>query len=426
MVLLVLLALVLVSAFFSCSETALTAVSRSKVKELVDKKIKGSKILLMLTQNPTRMLTTILVGNNFANVAISVLSTELIFQLLKDKADISFAWMTVITTAVVTLVVVLFGEVTPKNLAIYQAQWISPLVAPAIYFLSILFSPIVFVLNLFSKFIIFVFTAGRMPEKAGLITTEEMRAMVSLGESQGVLEQQEKEMIHSIFEFGDLVVKEVMTPRPDIVAVEMRESVENVLRVIEIKKHSRIPVYNGKLDNIIGILHVKDLLTRFNSSKRPMLAYENLSSLVRPAHFIPETKNVAQLFQYMRAFKNHIAIAVDEYGTVSGLITMENILEEIVGDIHDEFDKDTDPDPDIFESGKDNWIVKGTIAIDKINGLVGSNIPESSDYDSLAGFVFSLFGTIPSVGDSKRWENLIFKVERVRDRRILTVRITKN
>lgn len=317
------------SAFFSAAETAFTSLSRLKVSHLIERKIPGARMVKRLKDEPARLLSTILIGNNIVNIAASVLATQIVYNYFAARGGGSAGLIIGAATGIMTFFILVFGEITPKTTAIRQAERVALLFAYPLYLISILLTPVAILLTWISAPFVLLL-GGHIPEQGPFITEEELKFMISAGEKEGVLEREEKEMISSIFEFGDTLVREVMTPRPDILAVDESESLLAAVDLIRDSGHSRIPVYENNIDNIIGILYAKDLLSARDGK---------LKDYMRSALFIPETKKVDELLHQMQANRTHVAIVVDEYGVTSGLVTMEDLIEEIVGEIHDEFER---------------------------------------------------------------------------------------
>ncbi|MDI6688882.1 MAG: hemolysin family protein [Actinomycetota bacterium] len=404
------LTLLVLSAFSSAAETALTSVNRIKVKHMVEEKVSGAAILEALLEHPARFLATILLLNNLVNIGAASLAAV-------TAANLGLSYPAVISTGVVTFLVLVYGEITPKTFSAQNAERIALLVARPISLLCIVLFPIarlfIFIANMFIRLF-----GGKTMKEGPFITEEELKTMVSVGEKEGVIEEQEKEMIHSVFEFGDTVVREVMVPRMDMVCVDSNASSEEVLALFAKEKHSRIPVYEDTVDNIIGIIYSKDLLTQVakGNAKIP------LKKLVRPVHYIPETKKVSELLRELQRKRQHMAIVVDEYGGTAGLVTIEDLLEEIVGEIYDEYDLEKV----MIERIDDNNIrVDARVNLDEVNEILGTNLPDF-ECDTIGGFVYNLVGKIPSEREKVDFEGLTFTVEKVVGRRISKILITKN
>lgn len=414
--LIVLLVLLILSAFFSASETALTSIGRLKVRRLIMEKIRGSKSLQYLTDNPSRMLSTILIGNNIVNICASVLAGGIVMRYTAQLGSTGVAIG--VATGAMTFIILVFGEITPKTVAIRNAEKISLFVAPIISTLEVVVRPVAYLLSFVSRPFIRFF-GGRIPKKGPFITEKEIKMLVSIGEREGVIEEEEREMITSIFEFGDTTVREVMTPRPDMQCIEVKEPIENAIKTIQEGGHSRIPVYDGSMDNIIGVVYAKDFLKVMGED----LTKLNLRDFLRPPLIIPEGKKIDDLLHQMQSARTHVAIIVDEYGDTAGLVTLEDLIEEIVGEIYDEFEKKVKP---VEKIDKNTTIIDARLSIKDINKLLKINLPErEEEYGTVSGFVFTLLGKIPAVGDSVRYGEFEISVERVHRRRITRLKITK-
>jgi len=403
------------SAFFSLSETAITAVSRIKVKRFFNQNLYGSKALYELREHPNKMLSTILFGNNLVNIAAVSLATSMIIKTFVKYSITSESIAISAATVIMTTVLLIFGEISPKTIAIKFADRIALVVAPIVSILSIVFYPFIVLFNFICKPIIKLFGADTKIH-VPFVTEEELKMLLSMSEEEGVLEQEEKEMIHSIFEFSDSIAKQVMVPRPDMFCLDVNTPLSEALVKISEEGHSRVPVYEGTIDNIIGLVFAKDLLG---------LCVENRSStlrdIVRPPLFVPESKKLDELMRQMQSIRTHIAIIVDEYGGVAGLVSLEDLLEEIVGEIKDEFDTE-EKNIEVLADG--SVLVDARLTVSEVNEKIGTTVPEG-DYDTIGGFVLSLIGKIPSVGDTARAEDLRITIEKVFKRRITRIKINR-
>jgi CBS domain containing-hemolysin-like protein len=402
--------LLLLSAFFSGSETALFAVNRLRLRNLKEEGSSRARVALGLLEHPARLLSTLLVGNNIVNTAAAVVATATLVRLLGPERGSLYAFLAV------TLLLLIFGEITPKTVAARLADRFALVVARPVQWLSWLMAPINRLLSFVANFLARPLGAHVQPD-APMVTEEEIQLLVRMGEEQGVLQQDEREMIHSIFAFGDTVVREVMVPRVDMVCVEADEPVEAILEVVRSHGHSRIPVYHETVDQIVGLVHVKDLLTSFRDGR----LVGTVRSLARPAHFVPETKRLDELFREMRRKKVHMAIAVDEYGGTAGLVTIEDLLEEIVGPIQDEYDAE---EPPIKVVNERVALVDGRANLEDVNAALDLELP-AGEVDSLGGFVYSLLGHVPSQGERVAYNGVELTVERIDGTRIAQVKITK-
>jgi len=410
----ILVFLFLLSAFFSAAETALTGLSRIRVGRMLEQRVPGAKLVRQLKEKPADFLSTILIGNNLVNVAAAALATSLTIHFFEELGWGGEAAAVGAATGIMTFLLLVFGEITPKTVALRNAERFSRVAAPVIFVLGVIIKPLAYFVGFFSRPFIYLF-GGKAPEKGPFVTEEDIRYIIAAGEKEGVIEQEEREMITSIFEFGETVVREVMTPRPDITAVRSGLPVAEIIKVVVESGHSRIPIYEGNLDNVLGIVYAKDLLG----------CKENIDfkDILRPAVFIPETKKVAELMHEMQAARTHLAIIVDEFGVTTGLVTLEDLIEEIVGEIHDEFERE---EKMIEKAGENTHVVDGRISIKDLNDRLKLNLPEKEkEYDTVGGFVFAELGKAPSVGNTVRFEDLSISVERILRRRITRVKITR-
>jgi putative hemolysin len=325
-----LVCLILLSAFFAAAETALTTVSSHRIAHLIELKKPGARLLRHLREDPARLLATVLVGNNMVNISASVLATTMIENYF-DRLGLKEMGMIIgVAIGLMTLFILVFGEITPKTLAIRNAEplalWLSPLMLAAEWVLY----PIAWTLTMISRPFIFLL-GGRRPEKVPFITEEEIKTLLIAGEKEGVIEKDEREMITSVFKFGDSKVKEVMTDRDKMACVSIEASVGDAVQEIKKSGHSRLPVYDHNLNNIVGITYAKDLLEARSNEK--------IGTYLRQALFIPAEKLIDDLLDQMQAEYKHLAIVVDEFGHTLGLVTLEDLVEEIVGEIHDEYER---------------------------------------------------------------------------------------
>lgn len=384
--------LICCSAFFSMSETALMAINKIRLRTLMEENNKKAHIVAGLIENPSKMLGVILVGNNVANIGASALATAIAIEFFGNKG-------VGIATGVVTLLILVFGEITPKSLAAENAERIALLVARPIKMISTLLSPIVTILITFTNGLIKLL-GGNIDENEPLITEDELKAMVSVSHEEGVLDLDERDMIVNIFDFGDSLAKDVMTPRTDMVAVDVESSYQEILDVFIESQFSRLPVYEDDTDSIIGILSLKDFIRITDPD------HVNLHDYMRDPIFVFESQKTYRVFERMRDEQASISIVVDEYGGTSGLISIEDMVEEIVGDIDDEHDEATN---DIVPVGSHAYAIQGYVRMDDINDTFHLNLPYD-DFDTIAGFVLEVLGRIPDEGDSFKHEGITYKV----------------
>ncbi len=373
---------------------------------MVDEKVRGADAVSKLVENPNKLLGSILVGNNIVNIGASALATSLAIQHF-GNAGVGIA------TGLMTLLVLVFGEITPKSLAAQHSEFISLKIVGIINFFVVMFNPIVFLLLLFTNGLIRLL-GGKPGRTQPFITEDELKTMVNVSHEEGVLEVEEKEMIYNVFEFGDSQVKDVMTPRTDMIALEVGVSYEKIIETFKSEQFSRIPIYQETTDNIIGILYIKDLIFKSNEN-----SVFDIHDYMREPYFTFEFKKITELFQELRVKHIPMAIVLDEYGGTAGIVTMEDLIEEIVGDIRDEYD---DHEKDIEVIKEDEYIVEGSTRIDELNEMIGINI-ESEDFDTIGGFIVGEFGYIPEVDETIEYDGIKFVVEEVDRNRIEKLRI---
>ena len=417
----ILVTLVLFSAFFSASETALTSLSHVKRRKIFaekgEKRDGNTKYLEKLYNNPGRMLTTILVGNTMVNIISSIIATFLFVDLLSLENIQNEIVVAMITTLIMTSIILIFGEISPKMIALKNNEKLAIFFSRPIYYVSLILFPLIEIFHHTSQ-IITKLTRGKSLEKHSLVSEEEIKIFINLGLQEGVLEEGEEKMLTSIIEFGDIVVREIMTPRPAIIAVDVKSTIRRVVNIIRQHWHSRIPVYSEKMDNIVGFVYAKDLLS-VTPENLDNTSY--LKTIIREAYFVPESKRIDELLKEMQKEKRHSAMVVDEYGGISGLITIEDILEEIVGEINDEYDNKEEV---MIEKIRDNvYSINGLINVADLNDELNINIPEADNYDSIAGFVVDKLGKMPSKGDIHEDEKFKFEIVNVFKRRITKIKL---
>lgn len=408
----------LVSAFFSGSETALTSMSKLRVKRLFSEGEGAYQKLEPWLKEPNRFLATILIGNNFVNILASVIAAHLCELILLEWFQVTnaVAYGSAMAVAITTFLLLVFGEIVPKTFSKEHAVSISLKVIGPLDTMYKILRPFIGFFVWISNLIIRL-TGGREIREVPLLTEDDVRTLIELSEKEGVLEEDEREMIHSIIDFGETYAKEIMTPRVDIQAIQVNLGLEEVRREAICKGHSRIPVYEENLDQIVGILFVKDLLRVENGDRETF----NLRNIVRPALFVPKSKKVDDLLQTFQTEKNHMAIVVDEYGLTAGLVTIEDVLEEIVGDIQDEYDQEL-PDYEIQNDG--SILADAKIDLDILSEVLSIEFPEE-DVETLGGFISSLLGEVPPAGEKVEFKNHQFIVLESDERKIRRVKIVK-
>jgi len=368
----VLIVLLLLSGFFSSAETALFSISKVKAIHIAKQKGKTNELIKKMKDNPHRLLSTILIGNNVVNVGASAIATAITMKLVASNA-------VGIATGIMTFIILIFGEIFPKSIATRNNILIARIVIYPIYWCSILFYPVI-------KFLDFIPILTGKIKKKPVITEKELLTFVEVVEEEGEIKEEERLLIHNIFEFDDTNASEIMTPRADMFVIDADEE----LKMEEVVKSgfTRIPVIDGDIDHVIGILNVKDLLLHHAISDDAI----DVRKIMREPYFVPENKKLDNLLQQFKKRKQHMAIVVDEHGGVSGLITLEDALEEIVGEIVDETDI---VEPHIVRLNNNEWRVLGKSEIDEVNEKIAMNIPDTREYDTFSGFILDQIGRIP-------------------------------
>jgi len=394
------------SAFFSSAETALTTVNKMRIRTLADAGDKRAITLTKVIENPGKMLSTILVGNNIVNLSASSLMTTLTMELFGSKA-------VGIATGILTLLILVFGEITPKTLSTLYAEKIALGYARVIYGLMKVMTPVIFFVNQLSMAVLFLLRVDPN-KKQEAITEDELRTIVEVSHEEGVIESEEKKMINNVFDFGDSVARDVMVPRIDMVMVDVDATYDELMEIFRAEKFTRVPVYEKSTDNVIGIINMKDLLLIDKEQKF------SIRDFLRQPLYTYEFKKTAELMVEMRKTFNNIVIVLDEYGATAGLITLEDMLEEIVGEIRDEYDEDEEDE--IMQIAPDEYLVTGFTKLDDLNDHLNLNL-ESEDYDSIGGLVIGLLDHLPEEGESVTYRNLHMEVEHVEKNRIDKIRM---
>ncbi|SFA47410.1 Hemolysin, contains CBS domains [Anoxybacillus pushchinoensis] len=395
--------LIFLSAFFSASETAFSSVNKIRLKNYVDEKRRGSKKALYIAENFDRALSTILVGNNIVNIAAASISAKVATDLFGGNTGL------VISTVGMTILVLIFGEVLPKSLAKENAESFSLMISGVLYMLIQLFTPVTALLVMLKQFVSKLF--GHRADTP-LVTEEELKVMVDLSEEEGVIDNKEKELVHRSLDFNDILVGEIFTPRIDMVAVEVNQPIEEIRDIFLRERYSRVPVYEGDIDNVIGILSESDFFSQLVQGKEV-----NVRELLRTPLFVVESMRISTLLPELQKSKVHMAIVIDEFGGTSGLITLEDILEQIVGEIWDEHDEAVKT----FQKINDyEYEFNAELPLDEFCDILGIEELESSSH-TLGGWVFEMFERIPAVGESFEHESLTVTVRQVENRRIRKV-----
>lgn len=385
------------SGFFSSSETALFSISRIRALHIAKDGSKTGRLILKMKKDSHSLLTTILIGNNLVNIGASALATAVAISYFKSNA-------VGIATGVMTILILIFGEIFPKSFANHNNILVARFVIYPLFWFSKLFYPLIWILNFIPKL------HGKMNISHRTVTEDELMTMVEVVEEDGEIKEEEKEFITNIFEFDDTSCSEIMTPRADMFVIDVSRDVdiEKILKT----GYSRIPVIEDSIDNIIGILHVKDLFARFQkvcvSGSDTSL---DVKQIMKKPYFIPESQKLDSLLQDFKKKKNHMAVVVDEHGGISGIVTLEDVVEEIIGEIIDETDRLA---PDIVKLKGNKWLVTGKIDIDDLNKEIEIEIPESNEYDTFSGFFLEQIGRIPKPDDSiviNKWQATVKEMD---------------
>ena len=364
--------LIVLSGFFSSSETALFSISKARARHLAKEGGKVNNLIQRMKEDPHRLLSTILIGNNLVNIGASALATAITIELVSNNA-------VGIATGIMTFLILVFGEIFPKSVATRNNILVARITIVPLFWLSILFYPLILFLNFIPRL------TGRIKHKPK-VTEQELLTFVEVVEEEGEIKEEEKELIHNIFEFDDTNVSEIMSPRADMFIIEAGAEID--LKQIVESGFTRIPVIEKDIDHVVGILNIKDLFLQYAKGNHAI----DVRQIMQPPYFVPENKKLDSLLQAFKRRKQHMAIVVDEHGGISGLITLEDALEEIVGEITDETDKD---EPTIVKVKSDEWIVPGKTDIEDVNEKIPMNIPDSKDYDTFSGYVLNTIERIP-------------------------------
>ncbi|MBT9173376.1 MAG: Magnesium and cobalt efflux protein CorC [Syntrophomonadaceae bacterium] len=427
--LLFLLLLILFNAFFAASEIALISLNDNKIKMMAEEGHKKARLLTRLLNEPGRFLATIQVGVTLAGFLASAFAAKnfaepLINLLIAARVPVSETWLEGISVISITLVLSYFslvlGELVPKRLAMQNAERISMSVAWPLNTLSVIAHPFVKLLTTSTNFFIRLLGFDPYAEEAN-VTEEEIRLMVDVGKEKGVIDQIEKEMINNIFEFDNKLVSEIMTHRTDITGIPLSSALSGVLKLISIEQYTRFPVFEDDLDNIVGVLHIKDLIRFLGSNEQRN--HFSLKSIMRPPYFVPISKKTDELFKELQKNRTHMAVVIDEHGGTAGIVTIEDLIEEVMGNIFDEYD---DEEPDIEELDRNTFIIKGSVSLGAIKDYFDIELP-TDDYDTLSGFIIGQVDRIPDEKETLEVEysGMVFKVEKVEGKRISKVKVCR-
>ena len=403
---LILIILICLSAFFSSAETSMTTVNKIRIQALADQGDKRALTLLNVIEDSGKLLSTILIGNNIVNISASSLATTLTMRLFGNAA-------VSISTGIITLLVLIFGEITPKTLATVHAEKMALSYAKIIHILMFILTPVIFIVNKLAQGVLTLMRIDASA-KGNTITEHELRTLVNVGHEEGVIESEERQMIYNVFDFGDSQAEDVMIPRIDVTFADVNSSYEDLVALFRNEKHTRFPVFEDTTDNIIGIVNVKDLL---------LTGKEDFSvrKILREAYFTYEYKKTSELLMEMKENSVTFAVVLDEYGATSGIVTLEDLIEEIVGDIHDEYDSEEEELREIIPDRE--YIALGSARLDDLDEILHLNIA-SDDYDSIGGYIIEQLDRFPTAGESVTTDGGIrLVVDKAERNRIETVHI---
>ncbi len=402
----VLLILLLLSGFFSSAETSLVAVSKIKIRSMAESGVKRAQTLMKIFENDAKMLSAILIGNNLVNTYATSIASMIALSF-GGSAAVSVA------TFIITFLILVFGEITPKTIATQNAEKLALAYGPVILFLMRILTPVIWFINLFSACILKILGVGK--DSRPSMTESELRTIVDVSHEEGVIEEDEKEMINNVFDLGDAVAKDVMVPRVYVVMADVESSYDDLIRLFREEQFTRIPIYEGNVDNIIGLINMKDLLLYED------LEHFDIRKILRKPYFTVENKNVSDLLMEMKQSTFNLAIVLDEYGEVAGIVTVEDIVEEIVGEVQDEYD--AHEMENIQKIDDHTYDVKGFINLHDLNDELHLHL-DSEDFDSIGGLIIDRLGRLPQLNDQVTLENgIILQVKKIDKNRIEEVRL---
>ena len=405
---LVVLLLVALSAFFSSSEIAMFSLASHRLEKLVEDGEPGSETVKDLKDDPHRLLVTILVGNNLVNIAMTSIATGLLALYFSQGVAVA------ISTFGITALVLLFGESAPKSYAVENTESWALTIARPLKLAEYVLLPLIVVFDYLTRQINRI-TGGGSAIETSYVTRDEIQDMIETGEREGVIEEDEREMLQRIFRFNNTIAKEVMTPRLDVTAVATDTTIEETIETCVQSGHARIPVYEGSLDNVIGTVHIRDLVRDMNYGESVDL---ELADLIQPTLHVPESKNVDELLREMRSDRLRIAIVIDEFGTTEGIVSVEDMIEEIVGEILEGGEREP-----VEYIDDDTVLVQGEVNIDEVNEALGIELPEGEEFETIAGFIFNRAGRLVEEGETIDFDGVEITVEAVENTRIRTARV---
>ncbi len=424
---LVLIILIIINAFFAASEIALISLNDNKIKIMVEEGNKRAVLLKKLLSEPSRFLATIQIGITLAGFLASAFAADsfadpIVRLVLMTGISIPESWLRTAAVFIVTVILSYFtlvlGELVPKRVAMKKAEPISMFVAGPLSMLLKVSAPFVKLLTLSTNFFVRLFGVDPNADEEE-VTEEEIRMMVDVGEERGAIDESEKEMINNIFEFDNKIVSDIMTHRTHIAAVDVGATLNDVISLIKNEKYTRIPVYEDNIDNIIGIMHVKDLIQLLEYQGRDFV----IRDIIRKPYFIPASKRIDDLFQDLQRTKTHMAIAIDEYGGTAGIVTIDDLIEEIVGNIFDEYDEE---EKDIEKLDENTFMINGSASLDTVRDFLKVDLPVD-DYDTLSGFVIGQLGRIPEKEERPdvEFNGLVFRVDEIEEKKIARIKVCR-
>ncbi len=407
---LLILFLIIGSGFFSSSEIAMFSLPAHQVDAMVEQGLRGAKAVKSLKDDPHRLLVTILVGNNMVNITMSSISTTIVGFYFDAGTAV------IVSSLGITSLVLLFGESAPKSYAVENTELHARRVAPPLKIVGKVLLPLIAIFDQLTR-VVNKITGGRSAIESTYVTRDEIRNMIKTGEREGVLDEEEREMLHRTLRFNNTIAKEVMTPRLDVTAVSKDVDIAEAIETCIQSGHARLPVYEGSLDNVIGVVHIRDLVRDLNYGENEEL---ELADLIEPTLHVPESKNVDDLLKEMRKNRMHMVVVIDEFGTTEGIVTMEDLTEEIVGEILE----GSEEEPIEFIDD-DTATVKGEVNIEEVNEALDLDIPEGEEFETLAGFIFNRVGRLVEEGEIIDYDGVEIRVEQVENTRIMKARITR-
>lgn len=424
--LLLLMLLVALNAFFAATEIALISLNDNKIRYMAEEGNKKASLLIKILGEPSKFLATIQIGITLAGFLASAFAADtfagpLVELIKKTNLPISETVLKNVSVILITIILsyftLVFGELVPKRLAMKKAESISFFVVTPLRALSTITSPFVKLLTVSTNFIVRLFGIDPAAEEE-MVTEEEIRMLVDVGEEKGAIDESEKEMINNIFEFDNKVVSDIMTHRTEIVGIPTSASIKDIIEIVKSAKFTRYPVYEDNIDDIIGILNIKDLIQLTEDRNQ-----FDLNQIIRQPYYVPASKKADELFRELQSTKTHMAVVIDEYGGTAGIVTIEDLLEEIVGNIFDEYDEE---EKEFEKLDENTFIISGVTSLDRVTEVLDVDLPVD-DYDTLSGFIIGQLGRIPEEGETPEveFEEIVFKVEKVEEKRIARVKACK-